>query len=93
MNEIKEKIKLPHNLILKDRGELSITGVTQVDSFDESSIIAYTDCGELTIGGSMLHIVNLNLDTGDLSVEGNISSLSYLDQEPRGGGFFSRVFR
>ncbi len=93
MTETKDKIKLPHHLILRDRGELSITGVTQVDSFDESNIIAYTDYGELTIGGSMLHIVNLNLDTGDLSVEGDISSLSYLDREPKGGGFFSRVFR
>ena len=44
MNEYnKDKIRLPHNLILKDRGELTLSGVTDVDSFDETTIIAYTD--------------------------------------------------
>ena len=93
MTESKEKIRMPHNLILKDRGELSITGVTDVDSFDENTIIAYTDYGELTISGTDLHISSLNVDTGEMSVDGSISSLSYLDQTPKSQGFFSKVFR
>ncbi len=93
MNENKDKIIMPHNVIMRDRGELSLSGVTDVDSFDESAIIAYTDYGELTISGSNLHISSLNIDKGELSVDGRISSLSYIDAQPNKGGFFSKVFR
>ena len=89
----KDKIKLPHNLILKDRSELTLSGVTDVDSFDETSIIAYTDYGELTISGSALHISSLDVDKGEMSVDGKISSLVYIDQGPKATGFFSKVFR
>ncbi len=93
MNENKDKIMMPHNVIMRDRGELSLSGVTDVDSFDESTIIAYTDYGELTISGANLHISSLNIDKGELSVDGRISSLSYIDAQPNKGGFFSKVFR
>ena len=63
MTEYKDKT-WSHSLILKDRKEISLTGVTDVDSFDENSIVAYTDFGELTIGGSNLHISTLNTETG-----------------------------
>ena len=84
---------MSHTLILKDREDLSITGVTDVDCFDEGSIVAYTDYGEITITGSELHISSLNLDTGQLSVQGTVASLSYLDQTPKSKGFLSKVFR
>ena len=41
----------PHNLILEDRKKLRMTGVTDVDSFDESTVLAYTCAGELTVTG------------------------------------------
>ena len=94
MNEYnKDKIRLPHNLILKDRAELTLSGVTDVDSFDETTIIAYTDYGELTVSGTNLHISSLDVDKGEMSVDGKISSLIYVDQGPKTTGFFSKVFR
>lgn len=93
MTDSKDKIILPHNVIMKDRGELTLSGVTDVDSFDENTIIAYTDYGELTISGTDLHISSLNIDKGELSVDGKISQLSYADRQPDKGGFFSKVFR
>ncbi len=93
MNESKDTISIPHNVIMKDRGELSLSGVTDVDSFDESTVIAYTDYGELTITGTNLHISSLNIDKGELCVDGRIASLSYIDAQPNKGGFFSKVFR
>lgn len=93
MSDNKDKILLPHNVIMKDRAEVTISGVTDVDSFDETSVIAYTDYGELTITGTQLHISSLNVDNGELSIDGNISALSYVDRQPNKGGFFSRVFR
>ncbi len=91
MNE--DKIKLPHSLILKDRSQLTLSGVTDVDSFDESTIVAYTDYGELTVKGENLHISMLNIDTGDLSIDGRISSLTYLENQPKSTSFFGKVFR
>ena len=93
MTDNKDKIIMPHNVIMKDRSELTLSGVTDVDSFDESTIIAYTDYGDLTITGTNLHISSLNIDKGELSVDGRISALSYVDQQPNKGGFFSKVFR
>ena len=94
MNEYnKDKIQLPHNLILKDRAELTLSGVTDVDSFDETTIIAYTHYGELTVSGTNLHISSLDIDKGELSVDGKINSLTYIDQGPKASGFFSKVFR
>lgn len=92
MTENKDKL-LEHTLIMKERKELSLTGVTDVDSFDESSIVAYTNFGELTVNGSNLHISALDTEKGELSVDGEISSLCYLDNRPKSEGFFKKVFR
>ena len=66
MIEEKKDVKLSHNLILKERKSLNISGVLDVDSFDDNAVVAYTDLGELTIKGSNLHINKINLDSGDL---------------------------
>ncbi len=88
-----KKLSAPHSVIMQDRKSLNLTGVCDVDSFDEQTIVAYTDYGELTIKGSGLHISKLNIDIGELLVEGSISSLVYTDNMPKSTGFFSRVFR
>lgn len=72
-----------HNLILENRKNLVLTGVTDVDSFDESAILLYTQLGELVIRGKNLHINVMNVETGDLSVEGDISALVYGDKDTR----------
>ena len=84
---------LPHNIIMEDRKKLSISGVTDIESFDEQTIIAITDLGELTIRGWNLHITRLNLEQGELMVDGDISSLTYTDTRPKAQGFFSKVLR
>ncbi len=88
-----KRIKMPHNLVMEDRRTLSITGVSDVDSFDESTIIVFTDLGELTVRGEDLHIKNLNIEAGEVSLDGSISSLTYSDNAAKQTGFFSRVFR
>lgn len=93
MTEEKKNTFSQHNCILEDRRTLSVSGVNDVDSFDEQTIIAATDSGELTIRGEKLHITRLSLEIGELQVEGNISALSYTDNVPKSSGFFSKVFR
>ncbi len=87
------KTSMPHNMVLEDRRILTVSGVADVDSFDEETVTVFTDFGELTIRGSNLHINRLSVETGDLTVEGNISALIYSDEAPKSGGFFSKVFR
>ena len=93
MSEEKKSAKLPHNLILKGRKDLSISGVLDVDSFDELTIVAYTELGKLTINGQSLHINKIDLESGDLELEGNIASLEYLEDKAAEKGFFARLFR
>lgn len=88
-----KKLKMPHGLVMEDRRNLSITGVADVDSFDENTIIVFTDLGELTVRGEDLHIKNLNIEAGEVLLEGKISSLTYSDNTNAQSGFFSRIFR
>lgn len=82
----------PHTLVLENRKALTATGVSNVDSFDEQAVVAYTDLGELVIRGSGLHIDRLNMETGELTLSGEIVSMTYSDNRPA-GGFFSRLLK
>ncbi|HBL41524.1 MAG TPA: sporulation protein YabP [Ruminococcaceae bacterium] len=81
------------SLVLEDKHFLSVSGVSDVASFDEQNIIAQTVLGELTVSGSELKINTFSTQTGDLSVEGNIVALVFSERTESGGGFFSRIFR
>ena len=81
---------LPHKLQLSERKTLSMTGVTEVVSFDETAVVLQTSLGLLIVQGQQLQLKNLSLDGGQVAVEGNISALSY--EEPRQGGW-RRLFR
>jgi len=88
------KPAMPHNIIMEDRRLLTVSGVSDVDSFDEHSVTVFTDMGELTVRGHDLHINRLSVEVGELLLEGNISSLNYHDTAPKqAGGFFGKVFR
>lgn len=93
MTDDKNMPVMPHNIIMENRKKLSVSGVTDIDSFDEQNIVALTQMGELTIRGWNLHITRLNLEQGELIVDGDISSLTYTDTRPQAKGFFSKVFR
>ena len=93
MADEKRNSAMPHNLVLEDRRMLTVSGVSDVDSFDEETVIVFTDLGELTVRGSNLHINRLSVEVGELTVEGNICALIYSEDTPKSGGFFSKVFR
>ena len=83
-----------HHLILEGREQLSVSGVEEVESFDENTIVMGTTRGTLVIRGENLHIEKLSLDGGDLKVEGNIDALTYEDGgRDRSGGLLARLFR
>ena len=84
---------MPHNVILENRQKLNISGVRDVDSFDEQTVTVYTDLGQLIIRGDNIHISKLSVETGELMIEGEISSLTYSQSGRASGGFFSKMFR
>ena len=81
---------LPHKLQLNERKSLTMTGVTEVVSFDETAVVLQTSLGLLIVQGQQLSLKNLSLDGGQVAVEGTIGALSY--EEPRQGGW-RRLFR
>ncbi|MGI5963352.1 MAG: sporulation protein YabP [Lawsonibacter sp.] len=83
---------LPHHVTLEDREQLTISGVEEVESFDEGTILLSTTCGGLEVQGEGLHIEKLSLDGGDLRVEGTINALIYEPQVQQRGGLLSRLF-
>ena len=81
-----------HRLVMESRDRLTVTGVSDVDRFDEHEIVMTTVCGVLTISGEGLHIGKLSLDGGELHVDGRIDSLSYEEESESRGGFLHRLF-
>ena len=82
----------PHHLELRGRESLVVSGVEDVERFDETGIVMETSAGTLIITGDGLHIGQLSLDGGELHVDGRIDSLSYEEEGRGGGGFFRRLF-
>lgn len=91
--EAKTRIDLPHNVILEGRERLSISGVEDVESFNEETIVVYTSKGMLLVQGNDLHIEKLSLDGGDLAVEGKVHTLRYEEETQERGGLLSRLFK
>ena len=82
-----------HALSLTARKRAEIFGVTEVESFDEYSVILVTDCGEMTVEGNGLRVGTLDIARGVVEVQGEIGSISYGDAAPQKRGLRARFFR
>ena len=82
---------MSHQIILEEREQLVVSGVEEVESFDENTIYLTTAQGGLEIQGEELHIEKLSLDGGDLKVEGRVNALIYGEERRERGGLFSRL--
>jgi len=85
-----EPLQLPHKLTLNERKNLTMNGVTEVISVDDTVIVLQTGMGRLVIQGQQLQLKNLSLEGGQVAVDGKICALSY--EEPRQGGGLRRLF-
>ena len=92
MNDYNSMPQTAHRLELVGRERLMVSGVEDVERFDETGLIMSTSAGTLVITGEDLHIGKLSLDGGELHVDGRVDSVSYEDDGPSRGGFFSRLF-
>ena len=82
---------IPHALALTDRKKLTMTGVSEVVSFDETFVVLKTALGTLVVQGSGLQLKQLTPEGGNVTVEGEISSLQY-EQARRRSGWAGRLF-
>lgn len=96
MISMEEKTNKKHSLSLIERERLTLSGVKEVFSFDETLIELETSKGYLDIKGQDLHIIKMNIDEGDVIIDGNISSMEYHDNQGTGrkkGSMMSKLFK
>ena len=75
------KTDLPHNIIMENRSKISISGVENAESYNESEVVLHTSKGVLIIRGDMLNLSKLNLDSGEITVNGRICMLEYAEEK------------
>lgn len=91
-----KKTVFKHKVVVEQRELALLTGILDVISFDEESIIAETDLGIIILRGANLHVNRLNLDNGELDIDGEISSVIYEDTNSFSKGkasFLSKMFK
>ena len=90
-----KKILSTHSLMLENRQNGRITGVKDIKSFDEKEILLFTQAGKLVIKGEQRHVKQLDLEKGEVDLEGKVDSLTYLSKntDNRDESLFKRMFR
>ncbi|HIV96028.1 MAG TPA: sporulation protein YabP [Candidatus Agathobaculum stercoravium] len=84
--------EMPHTVILEGREKLTISGVVDVQSFDEEQVLLETVRGMLVVRGQGLHVERLQLEAGELIVEGEVGLVEYDDSVQPRGGLLKRLF-
>ena len=92
MNENRSNFK-SHNIVLEDRSKIKISGVEDVDSYNEHTIVLSTIKGGMSIKGEDLSISKLNLDDGSLNISGTINSLIYISKEGEPRNILGKIFK
>jgi len=86
-----------HTIKLINRKNMELTGVNNVNTFDEQLILLETGMGLISISGQDLHITRLNLDEGKVDLEGSINSVEYkaqgADVKSKGKNILNRLLK
>ena len=90
---VEETLAVSHRLTLEGRNKLSVTGVLDVESFDEQAAVLETGRGMLILRGHGLHVEELDLRSGQVRVSGEVDSMVYEETARSQGSFLSRLFR
>ena len=82
---------MPHQMMLEDRKRMRISGVVDVENFDEMCVELTTSAGLMTIKGEEMHVESLNLENGEMTLTGEVQSIEYEGSRER-GSLLSRLF-
>ena len=89
-----ESIYTQSNIYIENREKLRLTGVKDVDNFDDDTISVQTQKGDVVIGGEQLKISKLDVESGELLVEGVFHSLFYNERAvQKNSSFLSKLFK
>lgn len=72
-----ENYSKAHKLTMLNRRQMELTGVEDVISFDTKEVLLETTLGVLTIKGEDLKVNRLNIEKGELDIEGAVGSMAY----------------
>lgn len=95
MEDVKTTKAKQHNLTLEGREKLYISGVTDVGSFNDNTVVISTQIGELIIKGDDLHISSLDVNDGNVLIKGFIVSCVYTENGvfKKEKGLFKSIFK
>lgn len=92
--DLGQPLQKDHQLNMKNRKSLDLTGVKEIDSFDHEEFLIETVMGYLIVRGNHLQLKNLDVSEGLVTIEGKIYELSYIDEQTeKAKGFFSKLFK
>ncbi|MBM7650294.1 sporulation protein YabP [Bacillus ectoiniformans] len=93
--EVNDRNNADHDVIMRGRKVLEITGVKQVESFDSEEFLLITVMGVLSVQGQNLQMKNLDVDQGIVSIKGRINQLVYSDETSKNQSksMFSKLFK
>lgn len=94
-NTFKFEANLYHNLVLKDRKNLEISGVKCIDRFDAQEFLIETNQGWMLVHGKELSLAKLDTENGDVIIKGMIHAIEYISNKKSNAGesIFSRLFK
>lgn len=92
-NNKSTRSELPHNIIMENRAKISISGVENAESYNESEVVLHTSKGILIVKGDMLNLSKLNIDSGEITINGHITLLEYVEPKKSGGSILGRIFK
>lgn len=89
------KIETVQNIIMENRKKISVSGIEDIESFNEQQIVLYSCCGVIIIEGNSMHISKLSVENGETVITGNIDSVVYHDNygKKEKTSFFARLLR
>jgi sporulation protein YabP len=82
-----------HNLMMEGREKLTISGVEHMGECNEDKVVFYTTMGVLEIHGTDMNINKLNLENGEVQVDGMVYDMSYTDEDTKHMSFLQKLFR
>lgn len=92
----KNNLNRSQNVILENREKLSVSGVEHVNSYNENTIVLYTVKGKITIKGNSLNLNKLNLEDGNVTINGSINGIIYSERDTpnsKSGGLLGKMFK
>lgn len=84
---------MEHNITLKERSNLIISGVEHIYSFNDKKVEVKTSAGEMVIEGENLDMSKLSIDDNIISIDGTINSITYAKPKQQQENFFKKVFK